>query len=68
MSRLKTKYCKECNDKKADCQIKCFAYNVEMARRKKMLETLSYEELISDVLYSQSIDDKEEAFIGDYII
>ena len=32
--RVTSKYCKDCKDRKENCHAKCFAYNVELAKRK----------------------------------
>lgn len=31
--KITSKYCKECKDRKENCHAKCFAYNVELAKR-----------------------------------
>lgn len=32
--RITCKYCKDCKDRKENCHSKCFAYNVDLAKRK----------------------------------
>lgn len=40
MSRVTSKYCKGCKDRKENCHAKCFAYNVDLAKRKMEKEKL----------------------------